>query len=357
MDRRERLRAAVGAFLGILLTALLCHATAPPGTALWLAAPMGAAAVLVFAVPSSPMAQPWPVVVGNTVSALVGVVCVALISAPEWRAAAAVGAAVAVMFALRCLHPPGGAAALLVAINGVQDWRFALFPVLANAAVLTLVGVGYNRLTRRPPAAGLPEPVQSPGPQATSEDDDLDAVLTRFNQVLDIGRDDLKALLGDLQMQAYQRKLAQVRCRDVMSAPVITVAVDTPLSQAWLRFDAHGIKALPVVDRNGGLVGIVTPADFMRGIDAATDRQAQRRAWSEGRPKTTADGVEHAVASVMTRQVRVASQDRLLVDLLPLFAGSGHHHLPIVGEQGALVGIVTQSDVVSALCQPAPRVG
>ena len=67
-------------------------------------------AVLLFAAPASPLAQPWSVVGGNTLSTLVGVACVLLIPDPVAAAAVAVALAIAVMFALRCLHPPGGAA-------------------------------------------------------------------------------------------------------------------------------------------------------------------------------------------------------------------------------------------------------
>ena len=54
----------------------------------------------------------------------------------------------------------------------------------------------------------------------------------------------------------------------------------------------------------------------------------------------------------MTRQVRVASMDRYLSELIPLFGSTGHHHIPIVDADDRLVGIVTQSDVVAALSQP-----
>ena len=56
----------------------------------------------------------------------------------------------------------------------------------------------------------------------------------------------------------------------------------------------------------------------------------------------------------MTRQVRVASADRHLAELVPLFADTGHHHIPIIDAEQRLVGIITQSDLVAALCkQPA----
>jgi CBS-domain-containing membrane protein len=77
------------------------------------------------------------------------------------------------------------------------------------------------------------------------------AAQARYNQVLDISRDDLKALLEDTQLQAYQRKPANLRCGDIMSRALVTVLRDTPLAQAWALFRAHRIKALPVVGPTG----------------------------------------------------------------------------------------------------------
>lgn len=79
----ERLRASAGALIGILLTGLISAWALGPGAgAFWLAAPMGASAVLLFAVPASPLAQPWSMVGGNLVGALVGVTCARFIEAP-----------------------------------------------------------------------------------------------------------------------------------------------------------------------------------------------------------------------------------------------------------------------------------
>jgi len=331
VDARERLRVVLGATLGIGVTALLCHAFG--GAAAWLVAPIGASAVLVFGVPASPLAQPWAVVGGNTLSALVGIACVHAIKRPELAAAVAVGAAIALMFAARCLHPPGGAVALLVALGGVTDPGFALYPVLINSLLLASAGMAYNNATRRPyPHRQLaPALAAARDDEAAAVDADLDRVIARYNQVLDISRDDLKALLADTQLRAYQRKLADIRCGDIMSRQLVTVSHGTPLATARALFGQHRIKALPVVDAAGGIVGIVTPADFTR------------------------PGAEQAetVGPIMTRQVRVASVDRHLADLIPLFGSTGHHHIPIVSPGGRLVGIITQSDVVAALCRPA----
>jgi len=314
--------------------------------------------VLVFGLPASPMAQPWPVIGGNTLSALVAVGCVHLGFSPVWTAALAVGLAISLMFNLRCLHPSGGASALVIVLAGVSDPQFVLFPVLANSVILVAVGMAYNSATRRPyPHRQLPPgaPTGRDAAAADPLDAALDTVLARYNQVLDISRDDLKDLLADTQLKAYQRKLSGLRCADVMSRNLITVNQSTPVRQAWVLFREHRIKSLPVVDTAGGIVGIVTPADFLNAaeiheVDDFSMRLKNLRNWV----KRAVQCKPQVVGAIMTRQVRVASAERHLSELIPLFGSTGHHHIPIVGDGGRLVGIITQSDVVAALCETQP---
>lgn len=359
---RERWRIVIGAVLGVLLAGGLSHFAS--GTALaslpWLVAPMGASAVLVFGVPASPLAQPWSVVGGNTLSALVGIACARWLGPPELAAAVAVGAAIGLMLALRCLHPPGGASALMMVLGGITNPWFALFPVLLNSVLLACAGMAYNNATRRPyPHRQLPAPAEKDADRQTrAADADLDAVLARYNQVLDVSRDDLQALLEQMKWQAYQRKLAGVRCADIMSRDLVTVTHTTPLQDAWALLRERRIKSLPVVDADFRIIGIVTLADFMR----AADLQGQGYQGMDTRLRKLLgamgpSGKPPVVGQIMTRQVRVAGMQRYLVDLVPLFGGSGHHHLPIVGEDGRLVGIITQSDMVAALFEPpaSPR--
>ncbi len=360
---RERLRVVIGAMIGIALAGWLSHRFGGRLDASWpwLVAPLGASAVLIFGVPASPLAQPWAVVGGNTLSALVGVACVRLFGSDEVSAGLAVGLAIALMFATRCLHPPGGASALLVVMTGVSDPQFALYPVLLDSVLLTAAGIAYNHATGRAyPHMQLPTASSDPAlrdEEATAFDADLDAVLSRYNQVLDISRDDLKALLEDTQLHGYQRQLANLRCSDIMSRKLITVGRHTPLQQAWALFRDHRVKALPVVDSAGGIVGIVTPADFMHAAEVQGDdgfdvRLRKLHGWAAGESTV---GPE-VVGEIMTRRVRVASVDRHLAELIPLFGTTGHHHIPIIDEADRLVGIVTQTDVVAALSHPlTPR--
>lgn len=351
VDARERWRAFLGAGFGILITALVSRWLVDPAVpATWLVAPMGASAVLVFAVPASPMAQPWAVLGGNTIAALVGITCAMYIGDPVWAASIGVGLAIALMFVLRCLHPPGGATALLAVLLHATSYRFALFPVLVNSLLLVVCGVLYNNLTGRTyPHAQRSQGV-SPTTPARFSAADLDAALVHYNQVLDVSRDDLEKLLHYAELASYQRNLGELRCADIMSREPVAVQFGTTLSAAWALMRQQRIKALPVIDRTHRIVGIVTAADFLRQIDLDEHSGIgeRLRALIQGNGSTNSEKPE-IVGQIMTRTVQVASAHRHAIELVPLFSKGGHQHIPIIDEENYLVGIITQSDLVRAL--------
>ena len=365
IDGRERWRALLGGGLGVLLTALISRYAAGPAVhGLWLVAPIGASAVLVFAVPTSPMAQPWAVVGGNTLSALVGVLCAWLVPDPVLAAGLAVALAIGLMFQLRCLHPPGGAAALLCALGGAGDagLRFVVFPVLTNCLLLVVAGVAFHRLMgRRYPqgVAGVATP-SAPGDGQLERltRADLDQALAQFNQVLDVNRDDLQALLQHAQAASYQRRFGDLRCADIMSTQVLSVQFGTALDEAWALMRDRRVKALPVTDRAGRIAGIVTTADYLRHAQIHRHDGLGERL----RALVQKSGLLHSdkpevVGQIMTREVRVASLDRHVSTLVPLFSEDGHHHIPVIDTDRRLVGIITQSDVVRALYGAARAAG
>lgn len=176
----------------------------------WLVAPLGASAVLVFAVPASPLAQPWPLVAGNLVSAFFGLLLGQMIGTPLLSAGLAVGAAIASMSLARCLHPPGGACALLCALGatGKDAWGWPhLLAIGLNVFALGGFGWIYNNLTGHPwpHRAILPKPTQ-PAPGATYTHADIEVVLAEWNEVLDVDVDDLDAIFQAVQRRAHRRE-------------------------------------------------------------------------------------------------------------------------------------------------------
>ena len=225
-------RGGLGALLGLLVTGVVARAAVGggPWTSPLLVAPIGASAVLVFAVPASPLAQPRSAVCGNVLSALVGIACAHLFPDPLIAAPLAVAMAIMLMSLTGCLHPPGGAVALICGLGGPEvartGWMFALSPVGLDTLLLVGAGMAYHRLMGRsyPHRA----PVAPPSPHGTVDlppsaragftAGDLDAALARYGELRDVSRDDLDALFRQVALQAHQRLHAQILCGDIMSA-------------------------------------------------------------------------------------------------------------------------------------------
>ena len=147
----ERLRSVCGAFLGLAFVFMTAKFLGErSGIDEWLMASLGASALLVFALPGSPMAQPWAVIAGNTLSALIGITSLHLIGEPLLAMPVAAALSIMGMFILRCLHPPAAAVALIVVLGGIGHYRYAFFPVMVDSILLILAGAAYSNLTGKP---------------------------------------------------------------------------------------------------------------------------------------------------------------------------------------------------------------
>jgi CBS domain-containing membrane protein len=363
VPRAERMRSVAGALIGLLLTAglselMLGTATLP----LALVAPMGASAVLLFCVPASPLAQPWSVIGGNTIAALVGVACSKAIGNPLLAAPLAGALAILVMFLLRCLHPPSGAVALTTVLGGpavhAAGFGFALMPVCLNSILIVLAALVYNNLTgRRYPHAQQSamrnvHETRDPVPTARVgfSREDLDAALAKYGQVLDVSRDDLEAILFETEIQSYARRFGAITCGTIMSKDAVTVGPEMPLAEAWRLLRRHGLHALPVLDRARRVAGVVGQGDFLHhaGLDDfQTLGERVRGVFSHllglrgGKPAT--------VGEIMHAKVSTVHVDEPIVELVPLMSNRGMHHIPVVDDKGQFVGVVSQSDVLAAL--------
>ncbi|MBU3589062.1 HPP family protein [Polynucleobacter sp. 80A-SIGWE] len=144
----ERIRSVFGALIGLMLVLTIAKYLGElSGLDEWLMASLGASALLVFALPQSPMAQPWAVIAGNTLSALVGITVIHLSNGPLLAMPLATSLSILGMFILRCLHPPAAAVAMIVVLGHVMHYRYAFFPVMVDSALLVMAGAVYSNLT------------------------------------------------------------------------------------------------------------------------------------------------------------------------------------------------------------------
>ncbi len=345
----DLLHSCLGACLGLAVAGLLVWAA--PGGQLFLFAPLGASAVLVFAVPNSPLAQPWPAVIGNSVSALWALALLyALPHLPSpWPEALAVGGAIGIMLLCRALHPPGGALALLVVLQAAT-----LFPlgaqliatVFALTLGLVLAGLVYHRCTGR--SYPLRHQLRAREPAAGGlalSNDDLMALLSRFDQSYNLDPEDLGRLLAAAEEEAIQRRFAAVSCGSVMSAKLITVTAEDSLATAAELFHRHLIKSLPVIGPQGELHGLLLRSDLFdwlwEGHRRSLWRQLLRRP-----PAAT-------VARLMRAPEICVEESTPLGELLATLAQHRVPFIPVLhGTQ--LAGLITRSDVIRALLSLQP---
>lgn len=327
-------RGAVGALVGIALAGLTAK-TVPGGPEAlpFLVAPMGAAAVLLFAVPASPLAQPWPLLGGNTISTVVGLTAHWLIDDVLVAAAVGVGAAIGAMMLLRCLHPPGGACALLAAtatpVIDEQGLAFAALPVAVNATMLMVVAMAVHGLTgsRYPHRAPTPAPVTAAESATALDTSDIESAMARLAQRLDVNPEDVVALVRDAEAHALDRRLGSVPVSRIMHTDVASVLPFESIYRARTVLVHKEVKTLPVVDGDRRVIGIVSIIDLF-----------------------TRDLVElEPVDSIMTTDVTTIHADTPVAELVPTMTQSGFKVVPVVDDDARMIGIVTRGDLIAVL--------
>lgn len=193
----EKIRSGLLAFAGILLLGLALRFLSLPDFPLAVPASMAAAAMLLYAAPHAPMAQPWPLLGGNLLSGAIGWACSLSFPDPVLAAACAVGLSVFVMHLANCLHPPGAATAMAMVLGAEpihrHGWQWAAGNLLANVLLSLLLALAINNLLsrRRYPlrhAAPVPAPAPARGEPGRA---DIEWALAQMGSVMDVDEDDL----------------------------------------------------------------------------------------------------------------------------------------------------------------------
>lgn len=130
----------------------------------------------------------------------------------------------------------------------------------------------------------------------------------------------------------------------IMSAPAVTVAADTSIKAAARLLRDRDVAAAPVVDSAGGLLGIVSEIDLLRGT-VPPDPAAHLLPVPSDRGTAPA-----VVADVMTRDVQVLLPHSDLHDAARSMRASGIRSLPVV-HGGTVVGVVSRSDLLRVLAR------
>ncbi|MDZ4093438.1 MAG: HPP family protein, partial [Paracoccaceae bacterium] len=357
----EIIRASLGASFGLVAAGTLARLTLPAGAtpeALWLAAPLGATAFLAFAVPNSPLAQPWSAIVGNTLSALIGVGVALAVAQPHLAAGLAIGLAIMAMMLARAMHPPGGAMALLVVLtargNPDINFHYALSPVMLDTALLVGLATLYNHATGRVyPFRQSPDTNphatrdRAPERRAGLAPEDLAALLARFNLTANIGTEDLARLIGAAEAEATARHFGGLTCGDMMSRNLITLRPEATLRDLAALFRKHRFKTLPVTDVSGAYLGLINESDLLDHLQLdAKPADSGLMAWltrSKRLPQMTSTAQD-----ILSPRVQTARPETPIATATSLLA-DGHQQAVPITEGNRLVGLVTRSDLIAIL--------
>jgi len=321
--------AALGGLFGLLATGMVMRFwLGGDGSLPLLVAPMGASAVLLFAVPSSPLAQPWAIIGGNTISALCGIFWMKLLGDPTYAAPLAVASAIAMMSLTRCLHPPGGACALTGVIGGkavvAAGWSFAAVPVGVNSMLLVAFGLLFNAAMRGNYPHRAAQFVAAQPPKAGYTMADIEQVLSQYDALLDVSSEDLDTLFRQVETRAYRRLHGIIRCEQIMRGDCPTLAPEDRLDHARALFITHGLDAVPVVDGEGRVEGLLQASALLH-----------------------ADQTE--VRAVMDTSPCLAPPTSPIDELLPILSGGMHRQAMIVDGDHRLLGLISQTDLLAAL--------
>lgn len=137
-----------------------------------------------------------------------------------------------------------------------------------------------------------------------------------------------------------------MRIEEVMTSAVVTVRPETPVKEVATLMVANGFGAVPVVDADGGLLGIITEADLI-GLETAPDPRlhARRDLPDDGRAGRRA-------ADVMTRPVIAARTGTDVADAIRIMRSEHVTRMPVLDEANQLVGLVSRSDLLRPLVRP-----
>ncbi len=149
-----------------------------------------------------------------------------------------------------------------------------------------------------------------------------------------------------------------MKAQDVMTRDVISIDPDATVLQAARLMLQHHISGLPVIDKGGNLVGVLSEGDFLRRRETRTERKRAR--WLEFLigPGRMAAEYSHThgsrVSEVMTTEVQTVEQDTALEDIVEVMERKRIKRVPVICG-GQVVGIITRSNLMHAMVSLARK--
>ena len=137
--------------------------------------------------------------------------------------------------------------------------------------------------------------------------------------------------------------------REIMTRPAITVQESATIKDAIALLERHSIAAMPVLDRHGDIVGVVSEADVIREMVVPDPRAHQVPV------RLAAPPFHSRVADVMSNHPLTVSSDTELAQAADLMTSTVVKSLPVV-DRGRVVGVISRRDIIRLLSREDPRI-
>lgn len=144
---------------------------------------------------------------------------------------------------------------------------------------------------------------------------------------------------------------SQVKVADVMTRDVITIAPGTPFKSIVQKISDHRVSALPVVDLEGRVVGVVSEADLLLK-ESHPDGEQRHRLESANRKAERAKSRGLTAADMMTSPAVTISPTAAVVEAARLMQKRLLKRLVVVDDNGRLAGVITRGDALRVFLRP-----
>jgi CBS-domain-containing membrane protein len=179
--------------------------------------------------------------------------------------------------------------------------------------------------------------------------EDLRAALREMRTYVDVTEEDLRKIYEVALRHARERIASRTPVREVMTRNVITVKRSADLHEAARILSDNRISGMPVVDDDNRVIGVISQADLLVLAGMArehTFKDILRNLLGEPAPARKAG---NKVGDVMSFPPITSKAGDEIGDVAKIFDDRRIKRLPVVDDEGKLIGIISRADIVRAI--------
>jgi CBS domain-containing protein len=186
--------------------------------------------------------------------------------------------------------------------------------------------------------------------EVTISDEDIYAAMKDIPGYLDVTPADLAEVFRFAYRHAYERIFGAVRAADIMTKSVFCVRKETPLIEVAEIMAEKEISGVPVLDEKGAVAGVISEKDFLARL-GSRDRKHVMGIIAQclkGRSYLAMPIRAKRAEDIMTSPAVTIREDAPIFEIMGLFTARNINRVPVVGKEGALLGIVSRADIIRA---------